>query len=68
MSGENNGRAIKLLPTDIVNGDFSAVKAFIGSLDEPERSSVRENTFLFIRLAKKAKKAINKRNTNKSID
>ena len=65
MSGENNGRAIKLLPTDIVNGDFSAVKAFIGSLDEPERSSVRENTFLFIKLARKA---IKKLNTNKSID
>ena len=65
MSGENNGRAIKLLPTDIVNGDFSAVKAFIGSLDEPERSSVRENTFLFIKLSRKA---IKKLNTNKSID
>mgnify|MGYP000075391648 FL=1 len=65
MSGENNGRAIKLLPADIVNGDFSAVKAFIGSLDEPERSSVRENTFLFIKLSRKS---IKKLNTNKSID
>ena len=63
MSGENNGRAIKLLPADMK--DFSAVKAFIDSLDEPERTAVRENTFLFIKLARKA---IKKLNTNKSID